>query len=404
MRLPCTGCGSDAQSRSIYADIFILWNTKYISVDDCDDFLVEKGLMRNVVLSIVALCLMILWAGCVSPLAVQPLLTPPGNVPATPTPTATPIPIMVDEMPSAVLEEQLDTLSYWIGHWRSMRLTETPIDDPVLQEVMLLAVESAADLSLTLDADALASVEPYDAAEALVRDLSLAVGLEYGAMAQVTFEIRYATQVANLLLWFVNESMPVEEVQTRAYLAGNYLSAALSSAQRAGLQGELLSGGLQLARDMARGAEPLEASRAVFMWRIRVLTWLGEQRIASSPSGTPEESTPTQDDTSVAEAIRAPNELYISMGCIDCHYLEEPEDSILLNNLIAPSLAGLSEIAGSRVPGQDAESYVYQSIVDPHAYEVEGFEADLMPLTYAEEMSEAEIRAMVAWLLGGEED
>jgi hypothetical protein len=361
--------------------------------------------MRNVITLLVALCLMLLWAGCVSPLAVQPLLTPAEAAPTaspTPVPTATPVSTVVDEMPSAAVEEQLDTLSYWLGHWRSMRLTETPLDDPVLQEVMILAAQSAADLELILDADALAVVEPYDAAEALVHDLATAVGARYGATTQATFEIRYATQVANLLLWFVNESMPVEEVQTRAYLASNYLSAALNSAQRAGLQGELLAGGLQLARDMARGAEPLEASRSVFMWRIRVLKWLGEERIAAS---TPFNSAgSTEADSPITEGIRPAGELYISMGCIDCHYLEEPEDGMLLNNLIAPSLVNLFEIASRRVPGQDAESYVYESIVDPHAYEVEGFEADLMPLNYANEMSEAEIRAMVAWLLDQERD
>lgn len=377
-------------------------------VDDCDGSLMEKGLMRNVVIRIIsASCLVILLAGCVSPLPIQPLISAPNADPATgdaspvPAPTATQIPAVDKwETLSAAVEEDLDTLSYWIGHWRSMRLTETPIDDPVLQEVMVLATQSATDLDLSLSTEALVAVEPYDAAEALVRDLALGVGARYGSMAQTVFEIRYTTQVANLLLWFIDESMPAEEVQTRAYLAGNYLSAALNSAQRAGLQGELLSGGLQLARDMARGAEPLEASRSVFMWRIRVLTWLGDQRIATSSSAHADDgANPT--DTAALEAIRLPSELYISMGCIDCHYLEEPEDGMLLNNLIAPSLAGLSETAASRVAGQDAEDYVYQSIVDPHAYEVAGYDADLMPLTYAEEMSEAEIRALVKWLLDG---
>ncbi|MBX2997276.1 MAG: hypothetical protein KF893_02105 [Caldilineaceae bacterium] len=358
--------------------------------------------MRNVVIrTITLLCLVISSAGCISPLAMQPLITASDvdlatSVPSpAPSPTATEIPAVdAEEALPAAVEEELDTLSYWIGHWRAMRLTETPVDDPVLREVMVLAVQSAADLDLILDAEALIAVDPYDAAEALARDLAFNVGERYGAMAQSVFEIRYTTQVANLLLWFVNDSMSAEEVQTRAYLAGNYLSAALNSAQRAGLQGELLSGGLQLARDMARGAEPLEASRAVFMWRIRVLAWLGDQRIASTAA-----PNRVEDGASTAEAIRPPAELYISMGCIDCHYLDEPQDGMLLNNLIAPSLAGLRQTAASRVPGQDAESYVYHSIVDPKAYEVEGYEANLMPLTYAEEMSEAEIHALVSWLL-----
>jgi hypothetical protein len=398
-------------SRSSYADISVLWNTKINLWMIVMILLWKNGLMRNVVISIVGIVLIALSAGCVSPLAIQPLLTTSEGTPPTPTTasptsaaTATPNPAAEDALLPPAVEEGLDTLSYWIGHWRAMRLTETPIDDPVLQEVMLLAVQSAEALNLTLDSTALAAVEPYDAAEALVRDLAIEVGTRYSSMTQTVFEIRYTTQVANLLLWFIDKSMPAEEVQTRAYLAGNYLSAALNSAQRAGLQGELLSGGLQLARDMARGAEPLEASRSVFMWRIRVLTWLGDQRIATATPAIASVNPLNliEVDPSSVEAIRAPSELYISMGCIDCHYLEEPQDGMLLNNLIAPSLAGLSEIAANRVVGQDAKSYVYHSIIDPGAYEVEGYDANLMPLTYAEEMSEAEIRALVNWLLDGE--
>ncbi len=348
-------------------------------------------------------------AGCAGSAALGPYIPAAGEPRPTPAATATSAPTVVEPTatpqpeeptptpapPSAELEDRLDTLSYWVGQWRSMRLTNTPVDDPVLQEVMVLLVNSADELGLDVDAQSLSTVEPYDEAEALVQQIALAVGAQYGPTVQATFEVRYATQVANLLLWFVNETMSTVEVQERAYLAGNYLSAAIISAQRAGLQGELLGQGLQLSRNMSRGAEPLEASREVFMWRIRVLSWLGNQNdLASAPAA--ESSAPAADP---AEPVRAPQELYLTMGCVDCHYLKDPIDEVALNNLIAPSLEHLPEVAGGRVPGQDAVDYVHQSIIDPRAHEVEGYEADLMPLGYADEMSGAEIDALVAWLL-----
>lgn len=363
--------------------------------------------MRNVLIQLQLTVLAVVLAGCAGSAALGSLIPAPGNPgpiatatatatqqPPTPTatlaPTATPQPEEPTPAPppSAELDTQLDDLSYWVGHWRSMRLTNTPVDDPVLEEVMALLVESAEALNVPVDPAALVNVEPYDEAEAMVQAMAQSLGAQHGATVQATFEVRYATQVANLLLWFVNEMMSAVEVQERAYLAGNYLSAAINSAQRAGLQGELLGEGLQLSRNMSRGAEPLEASREVFMWRIRVLAWLGDQNDVAA----------TQASAS-AEPIRSPQELYLSMGCVDCHYLQDPEDQVALNNLIAPSLEHLPVLAAERVPGQDAAEYVRLSIVDPRAHEVEGYQADLMPMSYADEMTDAEIEAMVAWLL-----
>jgi hypothetical protein len=362
-----------------------------------------------------------LLAACMAPVTLGPVTIGPAEA-ATPveeaaapveeaaTPVATATIEMVSAMPvdeqrlTPAVEEQLDTLSYWIGHWRAMRLSGTPNDDAVLKEVMKLLASSATVLDLTVDAEALAAVDPYDAAESIVRQISSEVGAEYGITAQAIFEVRYATQVADLLLWFVNQEMSAEEIQSRSHAAANYLSVALNSAQRAGLQGPLLADGLQLARHMARGAEPLEASRDVFMWRIRVLSWLDAEKQAALALATPEVSSDAQATAASGEAgldelIREPKVLYISMGCIDCHYLEEPEDGILLNNLIAPALGRLPELAASRVNGLDAVSYVHTSIVDPDAYVVDGYEAGIMPLTYADEMTEAEINALVQWLL-----
>jgi hypothetical protein len=373
-----------------------------------------------------AICLMVLLASCAAPVTLGPVtISPTENTTSVEeavssldaalvdtesiVDTESPAPAQERELTPSV-EEQLDTLSYWIGHWRAMRLSGTPSDDAVLQEVMNLLVSSAAVLDLAVDAEALATVDAYDAAEAIVRQISGQVGAHYGITTQATFEVRYATQVADLLLWFVNQNMSAEEIQARSHTAGNYLSAALNSAQNAGLQGPLLTDGLQLARNMARGAEPLEASRDVFMWRIRVLAWLDAEKQAAfalaSATGVSDsidisdsDVIASNEDTILDELIREPAMLYISMGCIDCHYLEEPQDGILLNNLIAPSLGNLPDLAASRIEGLDAVTYVHTSIIDPDAFIVDGYEAGIMPFSYADEMTEAEINALVQWLL-----
>ncbi len=81
-------------------------------------------------------------------------------------------------------------------------------------------------------------------------------------------------------------------------------------------------------------------------------------------------------------------------GCITCHSLTP--DKVL----VGPSLAGLGSRAGSTVPGLSAEEYLRQSILDPDAYVVEGFEPGRMLSNWGEVLSEEEVDALVAYLEG----
>jgi hypothetical protein len=102
-------------------------------------------------------------------------------------------------------------------------------------------------------------------------------------------------------------------------------------------------------------------------------------------------------DTEAGAEIRPAEELYQAMGCAGCHNVSAPQTDDSKGE-IAPNQGNLFETAGSRVPGQDAETYVYNSIADPTAFVVEGYNP-IMPTDFADRMSEAEIRALVAWLL-----
>jgi hypothetical protein len=64
----------------------------------------------------------------------------------------------------------------------------------------------------------------------------------------------------------------------------------------------------------------------------------------------------------------------------------------------APSFQDISKRAGERVPELSAVEYLRQSIVDPSAYVVEGFD-DYMMKGYRFMLSEEDVDALVAFLL-----
>ena len=80
-------------------------------------------------------------------------------------------------------------------------------------------------------------------------------------------------------------------------------------------------------------------------------------------------------------------------GCQICHSLEPGRQ------LVGPSLAGIASTARSRVPGQSAEEYLRQSIIEPDAYVVEGYRSGQMLPIYEEQLSADEIEALVQFLL-----
>lgn len=79
-------------------------------------------------------------------------------------------------------------------------------------------------------------------------------------------------------------------------------------------------------------------------------------------------------------------------GCSTCHSLEPGEV------IVGPSLAGIGARAGDRVEGLTAKEYVEQSIRDPDAYVVQGYDEGTMP-SWDGILSDAQVEALVAYLL-----
>ncbi len=80
-------------------------------------------------------------------------------------------------------------------------------------------------------------------------------------------------------------------------------------------------------------------------------------------------------------------------GCIVCHSLEAGK------NLVGPSLAGIATYAQTAVTGMDAEAFLRQAIVEPDHHVMEGYPPGVMYANYGSDLSQAEIDALVAFML-----
>jgi mono/diheme cytochrome c family protein len=92
------------------------------------------------------------------------------------------------------------------------------------------------------------------------------------------------------------------------------------------------------------------------------------------------------------EPVARGRQLYRSMGCANCH---EPN---LFGQRLGPPLDHVGTVAATRRPGMSAEEYIRQSILDPGAYVVPGYQ-DSMPRDLGRDLSPTDLDALVAYLL-----
>lgn len=85
------------------------------------------------------------------------------------------------------------------------------------------------------------------------------------------------------------------------------------------------------------------------------------------------------------EALLAAGEdLATTSGCVACHSTDGLDG-------VGPTWQGLSATADA--------AYVTESILDPNAVIVAGFQPDLMPADYTDKLSEEDLNALVAYIL-----
>jgi hypothetical protein len=95
--------------------------------------------------------------------------------------------------------------------------------------------------------------------------------------------------------------------------------------------------------------------------------------------------TPLEDDR-----VGVGADLYIANGCNGCHF-EYPSG--------APTLYGIAEVAGTRIENMSAEDYLYQAIVNPDAYIVDGYPCCIHPSHYGEVLRYEDVQMLVVYLM-----
>ena len=93
-----------------------------------------------------------------------------------------------------------------------------------------------------------------------------------------------------------------------------------------------------------------------------------------------------------SDPVARGRQLYRSMGCANCH---EPN---LIGQRLGPPLDHIGTVATPRRPGLSADEYLRQSILDPGAYVVPGYQ-DSMPRDLGRDLSPTDLDALVAYLL-----
>lgn len=115
-------------------------------------------------------------------------------------------------------------------------------------------------------------------------------------------------------------------------------------------------------------------------------TAMGEVEITELP-------TPTPSAAELEDPIARGRIVYESSGCGACHTIDG-----LSNGVVGPNLTQIGTIAETRIPGMSATEYIKESIVNPSAYLVEGYD-DLMLKTFGETLTEEQLSDLVEFLL-----
>ncbi len=80
-------------------------------------------------------------------------------------------------------------------------------------------------------------------------------------------------------------------------------------------------------------------------------------------------------------------------ACSTCHLISNDDGGV------GPGMYSLALRAGERVPGQPAELYIYESIIHPNAYIVEGYVENIMPVGYEDIFTEQQLYDISAYLM-----
>jgi mono/diheme cytochrome c family protein len=124
------------------------------------------------------------------------------------------------------------------------------------------------------------------------------------------------------------------------------------------------------------------------------VSYAGEQAATSIPPTLTPEVLPT-----ASAQMLAMGETIFKSGaqgappCVACHTLDTNITGL------GPSLIGLRNVAGQRLPGMGAVEYIRHSITNPNDYIVPGYSAGYMFQDFGSRLTDDQIDALVAYVL-----
>ncbi|MDH3942751.1 MAG: c-type cytochrome [Anaerolineae bacterium] len=118
---------------------------------------------------------------------------------------------------------------------------------------------------------------------------------------------------------------------------------------------------------------------------------------ALNPAAVP---TLMAEEVDLSDPVSRGRAVFVSLevGCNACHAISNVSTGIAQ----APALDGIASRAGSRIPGLSAEEYIRESILEPLAFQVEGFDP-IMPEIFADLLTPEQLEDLIAFLLSLEE-
>ena len=119
---------------------------------------------------------------------------------------------------------------------------------------------------------------------------------------------------------------------------------------------------------------------------------------AGNPTPAPASGLPvTGDFTKIVADLPKGNadngkKLFTSLACSGCHSQQKDQ------RIVGPSFYGLWARAATIKPGYGSAEFIYESIVNPNVYVEQGFQPNLMPPTFAKQLSPQDMADILAWI------
>lgn len=110
--------------------------------------------------------------------------------------------------------------------------------------------------------------------------------------------------------------------------------------------------------------------------------------VSALRGGTDQPTTETGEEMDQEEQVALGEQLFAG-ACSACHGAQDSA---------GPAFTGMGGQAAARIEGMTAEAYLYESIVDPGAFLVEGFN-NMMPKGFGNQYNDIELRSLVVYIL-----